>query len=98
MEICIVSGARPNFIKVAPLIRQIDNLRREGSPISYSLVYTGCQGDPTLEGTLFDDLSIHLPDEYLGVDCENLNELTGQVMSRFEVYLQQHPTLSLIHI
>ena len=34
MEICIVSGARPNFIKVAPLIRQIDNLRREGSPIS----------------------------------------------------------------
>ena len=96
MEICIVSGARPNFIKVAPLIRQIDNLRREGSPISYSLVYTGCQGDPTLEGTLFDDLSIHLPDEYLGVDCENLNELTGQVMSRFEVYLQQHPTDAVV--
>lgn len=96
MEICIVSGARPNFIKVAPLIRQIDNLRREGSPISYSLVYTGCQGDPTLEGTLFDDLSIHLPDEYLGVDCENLNELTGQVMSRFEVYLQQHPTNAVV--
>ena len=96
MEICIVSGARPNFIKVAPLIRQIDNLRREGSPISYSLVYTGCQGDPTLEGTLFDDLSIHMPDEYLGVDCENLNELTGQVMSRFEVYLQQHPTDAVV--
>ena len=96
MEICIVSGARPNFIKVAPLIRQIDNLRREGSPISYSLVYTGCQGDPTLEGTLFDDLSIHMPDEYLGVDCENLNELTGQVMSRFEVYLQQHPTNAVV--
>lgn len=96
MEICIVSGARPNFIKVAPLIRQMENLRREGSSVSYSLVYTGCNDDPTLEGTLFSDLSIHRPDAFLGVDCENLNELTGQVMSRFEVYLQQHPTDAVV--
>lgn len=96
MEICIVSGARPNFIKVAPLIRQINNLRRENAPITYSLVYTGREDDPTLESTLFDDLSIHRPNVCLNVDCENLNELTGQVMSRFEVYLQQHKTDAVV--
>ncbi len=35
---------------------------------------------PTLEPSLFSDLGIRKPDQYLGIDCENLNELTGQVM------------------
>ncbi len=37
-------------------------------------------------------LDIRKPDVYLGVDCENMNELTGQVMAQFERYLQQNPT------
>ena len=41
MEICIVSGARPNFIKVAPLIRQIDNLRREAPSAIRSSIRAG---------------------------------------------------------
>ena len=91
-NICIVAGARPNFIKVAPVIRAIVNAQKSGQSINYSLVYAGCEDDPTLEGSLFDDLEISRPDVYLGVDCENLNELTGQVMSKFELYLQQNPT------
>lgn len=91
-NICIVAGARPNFIKVAPVIRAIVNAPKSGKFINYSLVYAGCEDDPTLEGSLFDDLEISRPDVYLGVDCENLNELTGQVMSKFELYLQQNPT------
>lgn len=91
-NICIVAGARPNFIKVAPVIRAIVNAQKNGKSINYSLVYAGCEDDPTLEGSLFDDLEISRPDVYLGVDCENLNELTGQVMSKFELYLQQNPT------
>ena len=91
-NICIVAGARPNFIKVAPVIRAIVNAQKNGQSINYSLVYAGCEDDPTLEGSLFDDLEISRPDIYLGVDCENLNELTGQVMSKFELYLQQNPT------
>ena len=87
MNICIVAGARPNFIKVAPLVRAIQ--RTEG--IGYQLVYTGAESDPSLEGTLFDDLQIPRPDFYLGVDCENHNELTGQVMSAFEHYLLRRP-------
>ena len=91
-NICIVAGARPSFIKVAPVIRAIVNAQKNGQSINYSLVYAGCEDDPTLEDSLFDDLEISRPDFYLGVDCENLNELTGQVMSKFELYLQQNPT------
>ncbi|MFC2313125.1 MAG: UDP-N-acetyl glucosamine 2-epimerase [Prevotella denticola] len=94
INLCVFCGARPNFIKVAPIIRVIDRLsgseRRRG--ISYSLVYAGRADDPTLEDGLFASLSIRRPDVCLGVECENLNELTGQVMSKFEQYLQANPT------
>lgn len=94
INLCVFCGARPNFIKVAPIIRVIDRLsgseRRRG--VSYSLVYAGRADDPTLEDGLFASLSIRRPDICLGVECENLNELTGQVMSKFEQYLQANPT------
>ena len=92
MEICIVCGARPNFIKVAPLIRAIDKSQKEGHDIHCSLVYTGTETDPTLEASLFSDLELRKPDVCLGVDCENLNELTGRVMSLFEHYLSHRKT------
>lgn len=91
MNICIFVGARPNFIKVAPILRVM-----EAAGVSHSLVYAGCEDDPTLEPSLFDDLQMHRPDVFLGVDCENLNELTGQVMSAFERYLQNHKTDAVI--
>ena len=90
MNICIVAGARPNFIKVAPIMRAVDRAAAAGRQIAYTLVFTGKESDPTVEETLFKDLRIRHPDVYLGVDCENLNELTGQVMSKFEHYLRQH--------
>lgn len=89
MEICIVCGARPNFIKVAPLVRAVDKGSKD---VTCSLVYTGNENDPTLEDSLFCDLEMRKPDVFLGVDCENLNELTGQVMSLFEHYLLHRKT------
>ena len=79
-------------MKVAPLIRAI----RQTEGCSYELVYAGREDDPTLEGTLFSDLQMPRPDVFLGVDCENLNELTGKVMSEFERYLDQHQTNTVI--
>ncbi len=92
MEICIVAGARPNFIKVAPIVRAIEKVKSEGQHIDFTLVYAGREDDPSLESSIFEDLQIEHPTVYLGVDCENLNELTGQVMSAFEHYLQTHKT------
>ena len=91
-NICIFTGARPNFIKVAPLIRAI----KRTDNCQYQLVYAGTADDPTLEASLFDDLQIPRPDVFLGVDCENLNELTGRVMAEFERYLEQHATDTVI--
>ena len=91
-NICIFTGARPNFIKVAPLIRAIECTDN----CTYHLVYAGREDDPTLEASLFDDLQISRPDAFLGVDCENLNELTGRVMAEFERYLEQNPTDTVI--
>ena len=91
-NICIVAGARPNFIKVAPLVRAVIRAKAEGKDVGYRLVYTGAADDVTLEPSLFADLGISAPDVYLGVDCANLNELTGRVMSEFDTYLSNNPT------
>lgn len=92
MNICIVAGARPNFIKVAPIIRAINKAKDDGKSVNYKLVYSGKNDDKTLEPSLFDDLQINRPDVYLGVDCVSLNELTGRVMSEFDSYLDNNPT------
>ena len=55
MNICIFVGARPNFIKIAPIVRAIDKAKAEGKEIGSSLVYAGREDDPTLEPSLFDD-------------------------------------------
>ena len=86
MKVCIVCGARPNFIKVAPLLRALTDRQRD-----FSLVYTGSEDDPTLESTLFEDLQIPRPDVFLGVDSQSLNEITGRVMGAFDQYLEKHP-------
>ncbi len=83
-----MTGARPNFMKVAPLIRAI----KQCAEASYTLVYAGREDDPTLEPTLFRDLDMPRPDIYLGADAPTLNELTGQVMLAFDRYLNTHPT------
>jgi UDP-N-acetylglucosamine 2-epimerase (non-hydrolysing) len=88
VKVCIVAGARPNFIKVAPLIRAME----KSDGICYELVYAGRADDATLEGTLFDDLQISRPTVFLDVDSVSLNEITGRVMGAFEKYLSTHPT------
>ena len=86
-KICILVGARPNFVKVAPLIRAIEN----NENASYRLLYAGKADDPTLEPSLFSDLQMPRPDAFLGVDSTRLNEITSMVMARFDDYLEREP-------
>jgi UDP-N-acetylglucosamine 2-epimerase (non-hydrolysing) len=86
-NICILAGARPNFIKVSPLVRAISQ-RPEARCL---LVYAGSADDPTLEASLFDDLQISRPQYYLGVVSTSLNEITSQVMAQFDKFLDEHP-------
>ena len=87
-NITIVAGARPNFVKVAPLMRAFEHAQ----PTQCTLVYAGRADDPTLEPSLFDDLQMRRPDVFLGVDSQSLNEITSSVMAAFDHYLDSHPT------
>lgn len=53
MKITIVAGARPNFMKIAPIARAIEAARGLGKSISYRLVYTGRRDDTSLDASLF---------------------------------------------
>jgi len=53
MKITIVAGARPNFIKIAPIIKAIEKKQAEGAKISYRLVHTGQHYDKNLSNTFF---------------------------------------------
>ena len=86
-KICILAGARPNFVKVAPLVRAISG----SAEAECLLVYAGCEDDPTLEPSLFDDLQMPRPQYYLGVSSTSLNEITSRVMAQFDAFLNDHP-------
>ena len=82
-----MAGARPNFVKVSPLVRAIDRYPEA----QCLLVFAGCEDDPTLEPSLFDDLQMPRPQFYLGVNSTSLNEITSQVMAAFDRFLDEHP-------
>ena len=86
-RICIIAGARPNFVKVSPLVRAIE---RHPSA-ECMLIYAGRADDPTLEDSLFDDLQMPRPQYFLDVDSTSLNEITSRVMATFDRFLDEHP-------
>ena len=85
--ICILAGARPNFVKVSPLVRAIG----KRSDARCMLVFAGRENDPTLEASLFEDLQMPRPEFFLNVDSISLNEITSQVMAAFDRFLDSHP-------
>ena len=91
MKITIVSGARPNFMKIAPICRAIQNAGANGKNISYRLVYAGPEDDPSLEESLFFDLGMEKPDAYLGVSGQDYSQIAAAVMLAFEKELDNHP-------
>ena len=91
MKITIVAGARPNFMKIAPIIRAIGAAQAQGKRIFYRLVYTGSKDDASLDASLFADLNMKAPDVYLGVTGNNPTELTAGIMIAFERELAQNP-------
>lgn len=91
MKVTIVSGARPNFMKIAPICRAIDAAREAGKNISYRIVYTGPQDDTSLDASLFSDLSMRKPDACLNVTGHDHSQVAASIMLAFEEELDQHP-------
>ena len=91
MKITIVAGARPNFMKIAPITRAIDAARAQGRSISYRLVYTGRCDDTSLDASLFADLHMRQPDVFLGVNDSNATQLASGIMVAFDKELTENP-------
>ncbi|WP_298550550.1 UDP-N-acetylglucosamine 2-epimerase (non-hydrolyzing) [uncultured Algibacter sp.] len=91
MNITIVAGARPNFMKIAPIIEAILEKKKEGFNINYRLVHTGQHYDKNLSGTFFEELNIPLPDRNLEVKSGTQAEQTAAIMIGFENELKQNP-------
>lgn len=91
-HITLVAGARPNFVKIAPIIHA---LQRDGR-ISCRLVHTGQHYDEKMSGSFFEELSIPAPDVNLGCGGGTQAEQTAAIMVAFEKDLQANPSDAIL--
>lgn len=91
MNITIIAGARPNFMKVAPIIKEITNQQKKGVNIQYRLVHTGQHYDKNLSDTFFEDLKIPFPDINLNIKNGSQAVQTAAIMVAFEKELLNNP-------
>ena len=91
-HITIIAGARPNFMKVAPIIHEIQKRKAGGVDIDYSLIHTGQHYDKKMSGDFFEQLNIPEPNANLSAGGGTQAEQTGAIMIRFEEHLIKNPT------
>jgi UDP-N-acetylglucosamine 2-epimerase (non-hydrolysing) len=91
MQITIIAGARPNFMKIAPIIHAIEKAKKSGNPIGYRLVHTGQHYDKNMSGNFFEELEIPKPHVNLHSGGGSQAEQTAAIMIRFEKELIEHP-------
>ena len=91
MKITLIAGARPNFMKVAPIIKAIKAAEAAGKDMHYRLVHTGQHYDKNMSDTFFEELGIPAPDVNLGCGGGTQAEQTAAIMVAFEKELMAHP-------
>ena len=101
MKIIIVVGARPNFMKVGPILRAItayNSVAAQGSCVLQPiLVHTGQHYDAVMSDAFFTDLGLPKPDIFLGVGSGSHAVQTGEIMRRFEqVLVESSPDVMVV--
>ena len=89
MLLDLIVGARPNFMKIAPVIREIEKRKASGGSISYRLVHTGQHYDRNMSGSFFDDLGIPEPHINLNAGSGTQAEQTAGIMLGYEKVLTE---------
>lgn len=92
MRTTLIAGARPNFMKIAPIIHAIQKVQTENKNISFRLIHTGQHYDAKMSDTFFEELNIPKPDANLGCGGGTQAEQTAAIMIAFEKELQANPT------
>jgi UDP-N-acetylglucosamine 2-epimerase (non-hydrolysing) len=90
--LCVV-GARPNFMKIAPIMRAFS---QSSSALSARLLHTGQHYDAAMKHAFFDQLHIPEPDIDLGVGSGSHAQQTADIMKRFEPVLDDNPPAALL--
>jgi UDP-N-acetylglucosamine 2-epimerase (non-hydrolysing) len=88
MIIAIIAGARPNFMKVAPIIKAIQEARNTDEDVDYRLIHTGQHYDKKMSGDFFEQLGIPEPHVNLEAGGGSQAEQTAAIMTRFEKWLE----------
>jgi UDP-N-acetylglucosamine 2-epimerase (non-hydrolysing) len=83
----IIAGARPNFMKIAPIIHSLTRHREAGGEIAHRLVHTGQHYDERMSGDFFRQLGIPMPDVNLGAGSGTAAEQTAAIMIGYEKVL-----------
>jgi len=91
MQLTFVAGARPNFMKVAPLLIAARRLR-----LACRLVHTGQHYDEQMSERFFDELELPRPDAHLGVGSGTHAAQTARVMAGFDDELERHPADAVV--
>lgn len=94
MKITLIAGARPNFMKIAPIIEAIEthNHNAPKQSITYRLVHTGQHYDKNMSDSFFEQLGIPYPHSNLECGGGSQAEQTASIMVKFEKELLTHPT------
>jgi UDP-N-acetylglucosamine 2-epimerase (non-hydrolysing) len=92
MKVTLVAGARPNFMKIAPIIHAIKKKQLAGNDVSFKLVHTGQHFDEKMSSTFFNQLQIPHPDINLNAGGGTQAEQTAQIMIGFESFLNKNAT------
>lgn len=90
MKITIVAGARPNFMKISPIIRAIDTFTTVQQPITYRLIHTGQHYNANLSDTFFEELQIPQPHKNLQIKSGTQAEQAAGIMIAFEKELNEN--------
>lgn len=87
MLIDIIAGARPNFMKIAPIIKEIEAHKTNGFKLKYRLIHTGQHYDRNMSGSFFEQLGIPDPDHNLEVGSGTQAHQTANIMIKYEKLL-----------
>lgn len=97
MIIDIIAGARPNFMKIAPIIEAIECEKRRDRKIDYRLVHTGQHYDENMSGSFFEELKIPKPHINLGCGGGTQATQTANIMVKYEKeVIENRPDLVLV--
>ncbi|MFA0736799.1 MAG: hypothetical protein OGMRLDGQ_003299 [Candidatus Fervidibacter sp.] len=100
LKIVDIVGARPQFIKLAPILRAIvkHNQKRPECPIQEFLVHTGQHYDYEMSQVFFDELGLKSPDYHLGVGSGSHGYQTGEMLKRIEeVLIKEKPDMVMVY-